>query len=358
MTAIWSLLAQHHVTLVLNGHDHDYQRYMPVDGSGNPSATGITELVVGSGGHAHQSQVTTDSRLVASDFQDFGAVKLSLYPTSATFQFLNAANGAVVDSGLIPCRNTVDTTAPSTPGSLAASAVSPGEIDLSWTASTDNLGVAGYDVYRDGAATPLAVLAPSATSYADTAVAPASTHSYTVDAFDAAGNHSAPAGPASATTPNGTVTVILSPVADSYVNSGSPTTNFGTSTVLRVAGGSTTMTTYLRFDLSKVTGSIQGASLKLMANSSSSLGFSAFGVADTSWGETTITYANAPPLAATATGSSGPITTGSWASVEIGGLAAPAQGGLLTVALTSSGTQESLASRESATPPQLVLTIG
>jgi len=358
MNAIWSLLAQNHVTLVLNGHDHDYQRYTPVDGSLNPSATGITELVVGSGGHGHQAPVTTDPRLVASDFQDFGAVKLSLFPSSATFQFVNAANGTVADSGLIPCTNTVDTVAPSTPGSFGAAAVSAGEIDLSWTASTDNIGVAGYDVYKDGATTPLAVLAPTATGYADTSVNPSSTHSYTVDAFDAAGNHSVPAGPASATTPAGTVTVILNPVADSYVNSGSPTSNFGTATVLRVAGGSTVMTSYLRFDLSHATGSIQSASLKLTAGSSSSLGFSAFGVANTTWGETTITYANAPTLAATATGSSGPITTGSVASVAIGGLAAPAEGGLLSVALTGSGSQESLASRESATPPQLVLTIG
>ena len=357
MSAIWSLLAQNHVTLVLNGHDHDYQRYTPVDGSGNPSATGITEFVVGSGGHGHQTAVRTDSRLVASDFQDFGAVKLNLFPTSATFQFVNSANGAVVDSGLIPCKNTVDSIAPSAPGSLSATAASASEIDLSWTAASDNLGVAGYDVYRDGASAPVAVLGPSTRTYADTAVAPSSTHSYTVDAFDAAGNHSGPAGPASATAAGGSVTVVLNPVADSYVTSASPTSNYGTSTVLRAAGGSTAMTSYLRFDLSHVTGSIQGASLRITSSSTSSLGFSARAVTDTSWGEKTITYATAPAIGAAA-GSSGPITSGSVASVDIASLAAPAQGGLLSVALTGTGTQESLASRESATPPQLVLTVG
>jgi PKD repeat protein len=359
MTAMWSLLAQYHVTLVLNGHDHDYQRYMPLDGSGNPSATGITEFVVGSGGHAHQAQVTSDSRMVASDFQDFGALRLSLSPTSAAFQFMNGANNAVVDSGLVTCKNTgSDTLAPTAPGSPAADAVSPGEIDLTWTASTDNVGIAGYDVYRDGSTTPLAVLPANALAYADTQVAPASSHSYTIDAFDAKGNHSPPAGPVSATTPDGTVTVILSPIADSYVSSSATTTNYGTSTVLRVAGGSTTMRSYLRFDLSKLVGSIQSASLRVMANSSTSLGFSAYGVGDNSWGEKTITYANAPTLAASAAGSSGSITSGSWASVQIGSLVGPAVGGLMSVALTGSGSQESLASRESATPPQLVVTIG
>src|SRR6266704_3205755 len=65
---IWQILAQHNVTLVLNGHDHDYQRWTRLDANGNPSPTGVMEFVAGNGGHGLQSQVTTDSRLVASDF--------------------------------------------------------------------------------------------------------------------------------------------------------------------------------------------------------------------------------------------------------------------------------------------------
>jgi hypothetical protein len=41
MSAMWSLLAQHGTTLVVNGHDHTYQRYAPLDGNGNPSPSGI-----------------------------------------------------------------------------------------------------------------------------------------------------------------------------------------------------------------------------------------------------------------------------------------------------------------------------
>src|SRR6266498_718662 len=48
-TGIWQILAQHHVTTVLNGHDHDYQRWVPLDGSGNPNTSGVTEFVGGSG---------------------------------------------------------------------------------------------------------------------------------------------------------------------------------------------------------------------------------------------------------------------------------------------------------------------
>ncbi|HEY8845294.1 MAG TPA: Ig-like domain-containing protein, partial [Candidatus Limnocylindrales bacterium] len=154
LTAMWALFAQYHVTLVLNGHDHDYQRFTPVDGNLNPSATGVTEIIVGSGGHGTQSQVTTDPRLVTSDFTHFGAVQLSLYPTSATFKF-QTPSGAVIDNGLIPCQNTNDTSPPTTPGSFGAAPSGPGQIDLSWSASTDNVGIAGYEVFKDGATTPV-----------------------------------------------------------------------------------------------------------------------------------------------------------------------------------------------------------
>ena len=79
-----------------------------------------------------------------------------------------------------------------------ASATSPTAVAVSWQASTDNVAVTGYDVYRDS--TLLATLGSSALSFND-AVAAGSTHSYAVDAFDAAGNHSAQSAPVSVTTP-------------------------------------------------------------------------------------------------------------------------------------------------------------
>ena len=96
-----------------------------------------------------------------------------------------------------------DTTAPSVPSGVAASASSPTEIDVSWQPSTDpDSPVAGYQVFRDGSGTPLATV--TGTSYADTSVTPGSTHSYTVLAFDGVGNQSNQSSPpASATTPIG-----------------------------------------------------------------------------------------------------------------------------------------------------------
>ena len=84
-----------------------------------------------------------------------------------------------------------DTTPPSQPGTLAASAISGSEIDLSWGASTDNVGVAGYDVERcQGAScTTFAQIASgTATTYKDLSVSASTSYSYRVRAFDAAGN--------------------------------------------------------------------------------------------------------------------------------------------------------------------------
>src|SRR5213592_2784127 len=91
-----------------------------------------------------------------------------------------------------------DTTPPSVPTGLTASAVSSSQINLSWAASSDIVGVSGYRVYRGGTQ----IATTSATSYANTTgLSPSTTYSYTVAAFDAAGNLSAQSSPASATTP-------------------------------------------------------------------------------------------------------------------------------------------------------------
>ena len=93
-----------------------------------------------------------------------------------------------------------DVQAPSVPSGLSASAVSPTRVDLGWTGSTDNIGVTGYTIYRNGA--QIGSVGGTTTSYSDTSTSPATQYSYTVDAFDAAANHSAASSPASLTTPS------------------------------------------------------------------------------------------------------------------------------------------------------------
>ena len=93
---------------------------------------------------------------------------------------------------------TVDSTAPTTPGVLTASAASAFGVALSWGAATDNTGVTGYDLYRDGA---LYRSLGAVTSYLDEGVLGSSTHTYAVRARDVAGNVSGLTATATATTP-------------------------------------------------------------------------------------------------------------------------------------------------------------
>jgi|GEM_PF-1015829 len=93
--------------------------------------------------------------------------------------------------------NLADTTPPSISTGLTATAISSSQINLSWIASTDNVGVAGYRVYRGGVEIASVT---SGTSYQNTGLAPSTTYSYTVAAYDAAGNVSAQSIAASATT--------------------------------------------------------------------------------------------------------------------------------------------------------------
>ncbi|MCD1260434.1 fibronectin type III domain-containing protein [Paenibacillus athensensis] len=89
-----------------------------------------------------------------------------------------------------------DTQAPSAPGNLHTTGTTTSSISLAWNASTDNVGVTGYDVYRGGSL----VGSVTGTSYTNTGLSAGTTYSYTVKAKDAAGNVSAASASVSATT--------------------------------------------------------------------------------------------------------------------------------------------------------------
>jgi hypothetical protein len=105
MVDIWKLMVQYKVDIVLNGHDHDYERWVALDGNGVPSPTGITEFVLGVGGHSLQTIVNSDNRVANwndSNPAAYGALFLQLNPTNAVFTY-RSTNGSVLDSGTIPC---------------------------------------------------------------------------------------------------------------------------------------------------------------------------------------------------------------------------------------------------------------
>lgn len=89
----------------------------------------------------------------------------------------------------------IDTTPPSVPTGTAVQQVAAGNVNLSWTPSTDSIGVAGYQVYRNY----IQVASVGGPAYADTGLSAGSEYIYTVAAYDAAGNVSGQSTPAQIT---------------------------------------------------------------------------------------------------------------------------------------------------------------
>jgi hypothetical protein len=108
-----------------------------------------------------------------------------------------AGNSATSASVTVTVNNSSPgTTKPSVPAGVSAMAASASQINLSWNASTSSAGVAGYFIYRGGSEVGTSLT----TAYSDAGLNASTTYSYTVAAYDAAGNTSAPSSSVSATT--------------------------------------------------------------------------------------------------------------------------------------------------------------
>jgi chitodextrinase len=139
-------------------------------------------------------------------YADAGLLPLTLY--SYTVAAFDAAGNTSAQSAALSLSTLAlaapDTQAPTVPAGLTATAASSTQINLSWNASTDNVGVTGYRVYRSGAL--LATLG-AVTAFQNTGLTASTTYSYAVQAVDAAGNASAQSASASATTQAGPDTI-------------------------------------------------------------------------------------------------------------------------------------------------------
>jgi hypothetical protein len=180
-------------------------------------------------------------------------------------------------------------------------------------------------------------------------------YTYTVEAFDAAGNSSGQSASLPVTTTSLPSTFTFVAAADSYVEENSPTRNRGSSTLLRI-DGSPVLNTYLRFDVQGLVDTVTQATLRVCANSSSSVGYDVHGVSDNSWDEATLNYSNAPAFGPVVD-SSGPFSGSLWTEVDVTVLIN--QDGTYSLAMTTPHTTRiSFGSRESANPPELIINVG
>lgn len=91
--ALWDVLAAHHAALVVNGHDHDYERFRPIDG--------IREIVVGSGGAELYPFIWPRRGRQFADDGHLGVLVLTLHPSSYDWHYLTI-DGEVRDASAAP----------------------------------------------------------------------------------------------------------------------------------------------------------------------------------------------------------------------------------------------------------------
>ena len=104
MDPLWRILSDAHADLVLSGHDHDYERFVPMDAGGNAAAgDGLAQLVVGTGGASHYQFHLPEATSVARITGQNGVLRLELEPQGYGWQFLQSPNGQLLDSGTATC---------------------------------------------------------------------------------------------------------------------------------------------------------------------------------------------------------------------------------------------------------------
>jgi hypothetical protein len=105
MIDLWQTLYASGADLIINGHDHNYERFAPQDPEGNPDPfRGIRQFVVGTGGGELRnvtSSLKPNSELVIAN--TYGLIKLDLNPTSYSWTFLPVAGSTTTDSGSGTC---------------------------------------------------------------------------------------------------------------------------------------------------------------------------------------------------------------------------------------------------------------
>jgi hypothetical protein len=103
MQAIWQILYSAGAELVINGHEHNYERFKQMNATGSAVSQGLREIVVGTGGRSHYS---FGSALASSEVRNsttFGVLKLTLSSTGYSWQFVPVAGSTFTDSGSTAC---------------------------------------------------------------------------------------------------------------------------------------------------------------------------------------------------------------------------------------------------------------
>ncbi|MDP9185200.1 MAG: DNRLRE domain-containing protein, partial [Actinomycetota bacterium] len=378
--ALMNLLVQKRVDLVLNGHEHAYQRskqlaldpatcpsiaatgYNPAcvadDGLDGiyPKGAGTVDVIAGTFGRGFYNVPRTDPEapyFATLDGTTHGFMQYAVTASQLTATFVKSdgtlTDGFVIASGATP---SADRVAPTQPTDLVADTSVPGRVTLTWSPSADDVALGSYAVFRDG----VYVASTTTPSFTDPSVTSGQTYTYAVSAYDTAFNPSAMSSPVTVTVPAST-TLTFAPDADASIYAGNPTGNYGTSSKLET-DNSPVKHLLIRFTVTGVgTSQVTGAKLRLTCIDPSPKGGDISLAASNVWTETTVTW-NTAPAAGITVSTLGAVVAGNTYQFD---LSSVIHGdGTYTLRVTTTNADGAdYASREAAigSRPQLILTV-
>jgi hypothetical protein len=162
--------------------------------------------------------------------------------------------------------------------------------------------------------------------------------------------------------PPAPTTLTFTPSHDAWVRSSSPSSNFGSTGELRVRATSQTIRSYLKFDVSGVSGAVQSATLRLRVTDGGPNGGSLFAASNTfagtstPWTESQLTWNNAPGVTGSALAMPGPVSSNTWVELDVTA-AVTGNGARSFAILGNSRDLVDYSSSEGANPPELVLVV-
>lgn len=101
---LWSTLYNAGAELVINGHDHEYERFTQMNANGSAVSKGMREFVVGTGGANLYKFGTILSTSQVHNSSTYGVLKLTLNATGYSWKFIPVAGKTFTDSGSTSCR--------------------------------------------------------------------------------------------------------------------------------------------------------------------------------------------------------------------------------------------------------------
>jgi hypothetical protein len=356
--ALWNLLTDNGGDLVFVGNSHNMTQYKPLNDQAalpSPGDPTMVEMISGAGGHAMAGAFPSDPKVEWSKGKTAGAVHLTLtgagsggVPASMSWAFKDTT-GNVLHTGSRDCGAAPVPSGPSVSGFSPTAGPVGTSVTITGSGFTDttdvafngsSVGAGNFTVQTD---TQITATVPVGATSGPISVTAGGTTAVSAASF--------------AVTSSGAV-LTFTPDADTYVQSDMPTTNYGLKPAIKI-DNSPTKNGLLRFTVAGVgPGSVASAVLRLYCTDGSPDGGTVYRVADSTWGESTVTWSDAPTADASPIGSLGPVGVGTWAQVDVTSLIAG--DGTYSIEIAKNTTNAAFYSTKEGTPgfaAQLVVTL-